>query len=106
MKFKNSGNAPLVIARGGFSGLFPESSDIANKFTLDASLPNVVLQCDLQLTKDNIGICNSNLRLENSTNIPSIYPDGQKTYTVNGEPLQGWFAVDYAYQDLGNVTGI
>ncbi|KAF6169969.1 hypothetical protein GIB67_034361 [Kingdonia uniflora] len=75
-----SGDAPSVIARGGFSGLFPEASQFAYQLALSTSLSNVILFCDLQLTKDESGICKSDLRLDNSTNIALIYPKGQKTY--------------------------
>ncbi|ERM97414.1 glycerophosphodiester phosphodiesterase GDPDL6 [Amborella trichopoda] len=97
-----SGNAPEVIARGGFSGLFPESSDFANSFALSVSLSNVVLLCELQLTKDGRGICRSDLRLDNSTNIADVYPHNKKTYIVNGKPLQGWFAIDFLERQLFN----
>ena len=94
-----------MIARGGYSGLFPESSDFANKFAISASVPNVVLYCSLQLLKDGAPICKSDLRLDNSTDIATFYPEGQKTYTVNGESIRGWFAVDFTYEELSNVSG-
>lgn len=95
-------NAPLVIARGGFSGVFPESSQYAYQFALANSVKNVVLYCDLQLTKDGAGICLSDYRLDNSTTISSVFPEGQKTYPVNGQQLQGWFSVDFTSDQLYN----
>ncbi|KAF8400543.1 hypothetical protein HHK36_013842 [Tetracentron sinense] len=100
-----NGDRPVVIARGGFSGLFPESSQFAYQFAISTSLPDVILFCDLQLTKDGQGICQTDIRLDNSTNIALIYPRGQKTYNVNGEKVHGWFSVDYTSKQLfTNVT--
>ncbi|XP_073004059.1 glycerophosphodiester phosphodiesterase GDPDL7-like [Typha latifolia] len=100
-----NGSAPSVIARGGYSGLFPESSQYAYQFAISTSLKEVVLLCDLQLTKDGAGICRSNLRLDNSTNIATVFPKGKKKYTVNGEAIIGWFSVDFTSDQLyNNVT--
>ncbi|XP_059624487.1 glycerophosphodiester phosphodiesterase GDPDL7-like [Cornus florida] len=99
------GESPLVIARGGYSGLFAEGGELAYKFALQTSLPNVILFCDLQLTKDGKGVCQSGVRLDNSTIITHVFPNGQKSYNVSGQELRGWFALDYtAEQLLSNVT--
>ncbi|XP_008811209.2 glycerophosphodiester phosphodiesterase GDPDL7-like [Phoenix dactylifera] len=102
-----SGNAPLVIARGGFSGIFPESSQFAYQFALATSLKETVLLCDLQLTKDGAGICRSDLRLDNSTTISTVFPKRDATYSVNGQSLKGWFSLDFTMDELiSNVTTI
>ncbi|KAG1327150.1 hypothetical protein COCNU_01G010840 [Cocos nucifera] len=96
-----SGNAPLVIARGGFSGIFPESS----QFALATSLKETVLLCDLQWTKDGAGICLSDLKLDNSTTISTVFPKRDMSYSVNGQSLKGWFSVDFTIDELiSNVT--
>lgn len=98
-----AGAEPLVVARGGFSGLFPESSDAANTFLKPPmSLSNVTVLCNLQLTKDGVGICTTDIRLDNSTNIGMIYPNGQSTYAINGQDLKGWFSLDYKADQLFN----
>ncbi|XP_020102403.1 glycerophosphodiester phosphodiesterase GDPDL7-like [Ananas comosus] len=101
-----SGEAPLVIARGGYSGLFPESSQYAYQFAMSTSLKSVVLFCDLQLTKDGASMCHSDLRLDNSTTIASAFPKGQKTYTVNGERIRGWFSVDFTADEIFNNVAL
>ncbi|KAL6570812.1 hypothetical protein OROGR_000362 [Orobanche gracilis] len=98
------GNAPLVIGRGGFSGLFPDSSSYAYQLALQTGLPNLHVWCDVQLTKDGVGICFPDLRLENASDIDSVYTNKHKTYTVNGVPLQGWFPVDFTFNDLQPVN--
>lgn len=100
--YVSAGEAPLVIARGGYSGLFPESSQYAYQFAMSTSLKSVVLFCDLQLTKDGASMCHSDLRLDNSTTIASAFPKGQKTYTVNGERIRGWFSVDFTADEIFN----
>ncbi|KAL7190898.1 hypothetical protein ACSBR2_023049 [Camellia fascicularis] len=72
----------------------------AFQFVKSTSLPNATLFCDLQLTKDSRGICLTSLNLDNSTEISHAFPDGQKTYNVNGQNIQGWFALDYTYDQL------
>ncbi|KAH8504995.1 hypothetical protein Peur_045548 [Populus x canadensis] len=100
-----NGKRPSVIARGGFSGLFPESSDFANQMALGTSVHDVVVLCNLQLTKDGVGICQGDIRLDNTTNIAMLFEKGSKTYKVNGQDLTGWFALDFtADQLLANVS--
>ncbi|KAG6772278.1 hypothetical protein POTOM_023681 [Populus tomentosa] len=100
-----NGQRPSVIARGGFSGLFPESSDFANQMALGTSVHDVVVLCNLQLTKDGVGICQGDIRLDNTTNIAMLFEKGSKTYKVNGQDLTGWFALDFtADQLLANVS--
>ncbi|VVA25135.1 PREDICTED: glycerophosphodiester [Prunus dulcis] len=100
-----NGQEPLVIARGGFSGLFPESSTYAIDMAKSQSLPGYAFFCNLQLTKDSVGICLSNILLDNTTTISMFYPKDQKTYNVNGKDIRGWFALDFtADQLLNNVS--
>ncbi|XP_021905871.1 glycerophosphodiester phosphodiesterase GDPDL4-like [Carica papaya] len=99
-----SGNSPVVIARGGFSGLFPDSSNAAYNLALLTSVPDVILWCDVQLTKDAAGICFPDLKLNNASDISGIFKNQQKTYNVNGVSTQGWFSVDFTLEDLSNVT--
>ncbi|XP_062185652.1 glycerophosphodiester phosphodiesterase GDPDL3-like [Phragmites australis] len=99
-----SGDAPAIIAKGGFSGLFPDSSEYAYRFALIASSPDTILYCDVRLTKDGLGICLPDIKMENCTNIPDFYAQGKKSYLVNGVPMTGWFSVDYNGTELGQVS--
>nr|TKW37578.1 hypothetical protein SEVIR_1G057233v2 [Setaria viridis] len=100
-----SGRPPQVIARGGFSGLFPDSSQYAYQFALSTSLPDVVLFCDLQFSSDSTGFCKTGLTLDNSTTVSEIFPKMEKTYKVQGEDVHGWFSLDFtADQLIQNVT--
>ncbi|KAG5546647.1 hypothetical protein RHGRI_018726 [Rhododendron griersonianum] len=101
------GNAPLVVARGGFSGVFPDSSEPAyNLITRVLGLLNVVYWCDVQLTKDGAGICFPDLRLENGSTVDRLPGQENKrnTYLINGVSMEGWFTVDFTLDDLGNIS--
>ncbi|XP_066329685.1 glycerophosphodiester phosphodiesterase GDPDL7-like [Miscanthus floridulus] len=100
-----SGGPPQVIGRGGFSGLFPDSSQFAYQFALTASLPDVVLLCDLQLSSDRIGFCKTGLTLDNSTTVSEIFPKMERTYKLHGEDVHGWFSLDFTADQLAqNIT--
>lgn len=101
-----SGAAPVVVAKGGFSGLFPDSSDNAYKFTKVTSSSDAVSWCDVQLTKNGIGLCLPDIKLDNCTNISQYFPDGKKSYIVNGVSTSGWFSVDYDDFSLSNISVI
>ncbi|KAI9186281.1 hypothetical protein LWI28_015721 [Acer negundo] len=95
---------PLVIARGGFSGLLPDSSLESYALAVMLSVPDVMLWCDVQLTKDAIGICFPDVKLQNASNIEYVYKGKDKAYLVNGVPTQGRFPIDYTIKDLANVS--
>lgn len=95
-----SGSAPLVIARGGSSGLFPDQTVPAYLDALNNSLSSIALMCDLQLTKDAKSICRTGLDLSNSTNINQTTSTGEKQYIVNGKIIQGFFAIDYTAAEI------
>uniref|UniRef100_A0A0D9X5J5 glycerophosphodiester phosphodiesterase n=1 Tax=Leersia perrieri TaxID=77586 RepID=A0A0D9X5J5_9ORYZ len=98
-----TGNAPLVIARGGFSGLFPDSSQFAFSSALEATSYDTSLWCDVQLTKDGAGICLRELLMDNCTIISRVYPDGKQTYRINGVQKTGWFPLDYNMSSLSEA---
>lgn len=96
----------MVVARGGFSGLLPDSSLLAYQLGQMLSSPDGISWCNVQLAKDGVGLCVRDLNLANTTNITDIIPSGQKTYEVNGVSLTGWFTVDYDSSFLtNNVSG-
>lgn len=99
-----SGKQPLVIARGGFSGVFPDSSSYAYQLALQTGLTDLHVWCDVQLTKDGIGICFPDIRLQNASNIDDVYKNRSSNYKVNGDSVQGWFSVDFTLSDLQSVN--
>ncbi|TXG67441.1 hypothetical protein EZV62_008716 [Acer yangbiense] len=98
------GDPPLVVAHGGFSGLLPDSSSESYTLAVMLSVPDVMVWCDVQLTKDAIGICFPDVKLQNASNIADVYKGKDKAYLVNGVPTQGRFPIDYTIKDLANVS--
>uniref|UniRef100_A0ACD5V5Q7 Uncharacterized protein n=1 Tax=Avena sativa TaxID=4498 RepID=A0ACD5V5Q7_AVESA len=99
-----SGGAPAIIAKGGFSGIFPDSSEYAYQFAMIASSPDTILYCDVRLTKDGLGVCLPDIKMDNCTNIADFYAQGKKSYLVNGVSTTGWFSVDYNGTELSQVS--
>lgn len=95
----------MVVARGGFSGMFPDSSSLAYLAVGITSASNTVFWCDIQLTKDGAGICGPDVMLDNFTNIAFVYTNRQNSYVVNGVALKGWFSIDFTLNELlGSVS--
>ncbi|CAN8285271.1 unnamed protein product [Cochlearia groenlandica] len=102
-----TGAPPLVIAHGGFSGLFPDSSLKAYKLALDTSLPNSAIWCDVQLSKDGFGICFPDLKMRRFSNVNIFYPNRTNTYPVNEVPShKNWFTIDFSLRYLTVVSVI
>nr|XP_027071624.1 glycerophosphodiester phosphodiesterase GDPDL7-like [Coffea arabica] len=96
-----NGGEPVVVARGGFSGIAPESSLPAYSTAQQTSLASTILLCDLQLTKDAQGFCQSSLNLQNATTIATAFPDLKpRTYNINGKNVEGFYGVDFLADDL------
>jgi len=91
------------VARGGFSGIFPDSSDSAYSLAVITTGPDVYVSCDLQLTKDAVGVCLPDINLANSTYIATTYPNETTSYLVNGVPIRGYFSLDYTMKQLNSV---
>ncbi|KAL8127190.1 glycerophosphodiester phosphodiesterase GDPDL3-like [Apium graveolens] len=99
-----SGDAPVAIARGGFSGIFPDSSLNAYKWALLTGLPNMILWCDVQLTSDGVGICFPELTLDSGSDISGHFSNSRKSYLVNGVRRAGWFTLDFTLTALRNIS--
>jgi len=99
------GRAPKVIARGGFSGLFPDSGRRA--YTLGATLvpKGLISWCDVKLTKDNLGICTPFIEISNSTTIASVGLNSTNVTLEEGAPpVFGYFPFKYTLHEMENVT--
>ncbi|CAA0833623.1 Glycerophosphodiester phosphodiesterase GDPDL4 [Striga hermonthica] len=99
-----SGDPPLVLARGGFSGVFPDSSTLAYTLAVQMSLQNSLVLCDVKLTRDGVGICFPSIMLQNASDADMKYPNRSNTYDVNGVQMEGYFTLDFDSSELANVT--
>lgn len=84
--------------------MFPDSSYNAYNFVSFSSSNDTILWCDVRLTKDGVGICLPDLKLDNCTDIKNYYPGRKRIYQVNGDRTGGWFSVDYDFADLALVS--
>ncbi|XP_066395286.1 glycerophosphodiester phosphodiesterase GDPDL4-like isoform X2 [Miscanthus floridulus] len=98
-----SGAAPLVVAKGGFSGVFPDSSQGAYSFAMIASAPDTAMWCDVQLTKDGVGVCLQDINMKNCTTVDQAYPARERTYVIDGVRKTGWFVSDFTIAELQSV---
>ncbi|XP_073052256.1 glycerophosphodiester phosphodiesterase GDPDL6-like isoform X2 [Primulina eburnea] len=101
-----NGNQPEIVANGGYSGFFPDSSLEAYSFVGDSSIPGTILYCNLHFTKDNDGFCVSEINLMNTTNIQDVDPKGGKVYNINGQEIHGWFGLDYPAEVIFQKVGL
>lgn len=92
------GDEPVVVANGGFSGLYPSQTDIAFRNVFGKN--GTVFLCDLHMSRDGHGFCLSQLNIQNTTTAADAFPDRRKTYIVNGKELQGWFALDFTSDEM------
>ncbi|KAG0545809.1 hypothetical protein BDA96_02G394100 [Sorghum bicolor] len=99
-----SGAAPLVVAKGGFSGVFPDSSQGAYSFAMIASAPDTAMWCDVQLTKDGVGVCLRDINMKNCTTVDQAYPARTRTYVIDGVQKSGWFVSDFTIAELQSVS--
>jgi len=99
---------PLVIANGGSSGIFPSQTDPAYYDAANSTKFPMAFLCDLQLTKDNLGVCRTGWNLSASTNLTNILTNLSvpSTYVIQGVAQTGYFSVDYNLTQLNQTTGM
>lgn len=100
LNFSFTGAEPVVVARGGFTGLAPDSSSGAFLIAQQSSLSSTIMLCDIQFTKDGEGFCLQDINLANSTTIQDVFPKQQKVYNIDGRSVQGWFGFDFNSKQL------
>ncbi|XP_076932856.1 glycerophosphodiester phosphodiesterase GDPDL7-like [Bidens hawaiensis] len=95
-----NGGEPLVIAQGGFPGLFPDSSGAGYTAAIAMGVPGTLKYCNLQLTKDNLGVCLPDIKLDNCTDAATKFPKQKRRYNINGKDVDGWFALDLTIDEI------
>lgn len=68
------------------------------------SLADWVAWCDVQLTKDGVGICFPDIKLDNASDIDVLFKNRHSNYSVNGVTQTGWFSIDFNFKDLALVS--
>ena len=92
-----------MVPKGVFSGVFPDSSQGAYSFAMIASAPDTAMWCDVQLTKDGVGVCLQDINMKNCTTVDQAYPARERTYVIDGVRKTGWFVLDFTIAELQSV---
>lgn len=99
-----SGDAPLVMAHRGASGLFPEHTLEAYKAAIEQGADYI--EPDLVLTKDGVMIARHEPMLDGTTDVAAKFPDRKTTKNVDGVPTTAFFASDFTLAEIKTLRAI
>lgn len=68
------------------------------------SAPDTAMWCDVQLTKDGVGVCLPDINMKNCTSVDQAYPERKRTYVIDGVRKTGWFVSDFTIAELQSVS--
>ncbi|ONM59681.1 glycerophosphodiester phosphodiesterase GDPDL4 isoform X3 [Zea mays] len=68
------------------------------------SAPDTAMWCDVQLTKDGVGVCLRDINMKNCTSVDQAYPERKRTYVIDGVRKTGWFVSDFTIAELQSVS--
>ena len=96
----SAGNAPLIIAHRGASGLYPEHTLEAYGAAIDMGAD--FIEPDLVMTRDGVLVARHDRYLSDSTDIADHpeFADRRVIKTVNGSPQEDWFVEDFTLNEL------
>jgi glycerophosphoryl diester phosphodiesterase len=100
------GEAPLVVAHRGASGVLPEETLEAYARAIEMGAD--VVEMDLISTKDGVLICRHDPNLAYSTDVADHleFAGLKKTTQVDGETQTGWFAADFTLAEIRTLGAI
>ena len=99
-----SGDAPLVMAHRGASGLFPEHTLEAYKVAIEQGADYI--EPDLVLTKDGVMIARHEPMLDGTTDVAAKFPDRKTTKNVDGVQTTAFFASDFTLAEIKTLRAI
>ena len=92
---------PLVIAHRGASGHRPEHTIEAYRLAVDMGADYI--EPDLVSTKDGVLIARHEHEIGATTDVAERFPDRQRTKTVDGRSVTGWFSEDFTLAEIKTV---
>ena len=97
------GQAPLVIAHRGASGLLPEHTLEAYQRAIDLGAD--FIEQDLVLTKDQVLVCRHEPMLSGTTNVASLpeFANRKTVKRVDGVDYNDWFVSDFTLAELRTI---
>ncbi|MBC8082867.1 MAG: glycerophosphodiester phosphodiesterase, partial [Hymenobacter sp.] len=98
-----NGQAPLVIAHRGASGLLPEHTLEAYQRAIDQGAD--FIEQDLVLTKDQVLVCRHEPMLSGTTNVADLaqFAGRKTTKMVDGVAYDDWFVGDFTLAELRTI---
>jgi glycerophosphoryl diester phosphodiesterase len=89
---------PLIIAHRGASGHRPEHTLEAYRLAVEMGADFV--EPDLVSTKDGVLIARHENQLGDTTDVAARFPDRQRTKTIDGRSVTGWFSEDFTLKEI------
>ena len=89
---------PLIIAHRGASGHRPEHTIEAYRLAVDMGADYI--EPDLVATKDGVLIARHEHEIGATTDVAERFPDRQRTKTVDGRSVTGWFSEDFTLAEI------
>jgi len=101
-----SGTAPIVIGHRGASGYRPEHT--ASAYRLALALGADAVEPDLVPTRDGVLVVRHDAELSETTTIASHreFADRRRTISVDGHDVDGWFSVDFTWDELSELRAV
>ena len=91
---------PLVITKGGASGIYAASSDLAYKKAVEDGAD--VIDCSIQMSKDGVAFCMGSPDLTQDTTAASIFLD-QSTTISEIQRQAGIFSFELTWTDIQSL---
>ena len=89
---------PLIIGHRGASGHRPEHT--LEGYRLAAEMGADFIEPDLVSTKDGVLIARHENEIGGTTDAGERFPDRQRTKTVDGQSITGWFSEDFTLAEI------
>jgi glycerophosphoryl diester phosphodiesterase len=89
---------PIVIGHRGASGYRPEHT--LEGYRLAAEMGADFIEPDLVSTRDGVLIARHENEIGGTTDAAERFPDRQRTKTIDGQTISGWFSEDFTLAEI------
>lgn len=89
---------PLVIAHRGACGYLPEHTLAAYELAIEQGAD--FIEPDLVSTRDGVLIVRHENEISHTTDVKTKFPHRQKTKTIDGQTVAGWFTEDFTLAEI------
>ncbi len=96
-----AGSRKILVAHRGASAYAPEHT--AEAYELAIRQGADYIEPDLQMTRDGAFICLHDPTLDRTTDVETRFPERRTTRILDGETVEGWFAVDFTLEEVKSL---